>query len=165
VWSADSARAEELMQLDDDDFITQLSEAFEFRLGNITATSVRAGFPLSWHTADKWLDGRVLLIGDAAHGVHPLAGQGVNLGFGDVSALSLLLLPGQTVYQRRLLRGFERQRKAETVTATHLFSVLKLFYGQQSPVLCQIRDAGMSVVDKNLMIKRLVLQGAAHNMV
>ncbi|MCP4077583.1 MAG: UbiH/UbiF/VisC/COQ6 family ubiquinone biosynthesis hydroxylase [Gammaproteobacteria bacterium] len=164
VWSADTARAEELLQLPDKDFMLQLSEAFEFRLGSITAMSTRAGFSLSWHTADKWLDGRVLLMGDAAHGVHPLAGQGVNLGFADVAALQGLLKPGQPVYQYRLLRAFERQRKAEAVTATHLFSALKLFYAQQSPALCGIRDAGMSVVDKNAVIKRLVLQSAVHNM-
>ncbi len=164
VWSADTARAEELLQLPDKDFMLQLSEAFEFRLGSITAMSTRAGFSLSWHTTDKWLDGRVLLMGDAAHGVHPLAGQGVNLGFADVAALQGLLKPGQPVYQYRLLRAFERQRKAEAVTATHLFSALKLFYAQQSPALCGIRDAGMSVVDKNAVIKRLVLQSAVHNM-
>jgi len=164
VWSADTARAEELLQLSDEDFMLQLGEAFEFRLGSITATSHRAGFPLSWHTADKWLEGRVLLMGDAAHGVHPLAGQGVNLGFADVAVLQGLMKPGQPTYQRRLLRAFERQRKAEAITATHLFSALKLFYAQQSPVLCAIRDAGMSVVEKNAMIKRLVLQSAAHNM-
>jgi len=164
VWSADTARAEELLQLPDKDFMLQLSEAFEFRLGSITAMSTRAGFSLSWHTADKCLDGRVLLMGDAAHGVHPLAGQGVNLGFADVAALQGLLKPGQPVYQYRLLRAFERQRKAEAVTATHLFSALKLFYAQQSPALCGIRDAGMSVVDKNAVIKRLVLQSAVHNM-
>lgn len=89
VWSADTERADELLQLPEEDFRLQLAEAFEFRLGQITATSQRMGFPLSWHTADKWLEGRVLLMGDAAHGVHPLAGQGVNLGFADVAALQI----------------------------------------------------------------------------
>jgi len=165
VWSADSDRAEELLTLSDDEFMQQLGEAFEFKLGNITATSQRAGFPLSWHTAGKWLAGRVLLIGDAAHGVHPLAGQGVNLGFGDVAVLKSLLVSGKPVFQPRLLRRFERQRKAETVTATHLFSALKLMYGQRSPLVCQVRDMGMSMVDNNLMIKRLILQSAVQNMV
>lgn len=165
VWSADSEFADELMGLSDDDFRRQLSKAFELTLGDVTATSQRMAFPLSWHTANQWLAGRVLLIGDAAHGVHPLAGQGVNLGFGDVVALKQILLPGQPAFQARLLRGFERQRKAETITATHLFSALKFMYGQSSPVLCRVRDMGMSFVDKNRMIKRLVLQSAVHNMV
>ncbi len=164
VWSADTERANELLQLSEEDFRLQLAEAFEFRLGQITATSHRMGFPLSWHTADKWLEGRVLLMGDAAHGVHPLAGQGVNLGFGDVAALQGLLKPGQPVYQRRLLRGVERQRKAETTTATHLFSALKLIYAQQASLICSIRDVGMSIVEKNTIIKKLVLQSAVHNM-
>ncbi|MBT3204705.1 MAG: UbiH/UbiF/VisC/COQ6 family ubiquinone biosynthesis hydroxylase [Gammaproteobacteria bacterium] len=164
VWSADTERADELLQLPEEDFRLQLAEAFEFRLGQITATSQRMGFPLSWHTADKWLEGRVLLMGDAAHGVHPLAGQGVNLGFADVAALQILLKPGQPAYQRRVLRGFERQRKAETVTATHLFSALKLCYAQEAPLLCGVRNAGMSIVEKSSIIKRLVLQSAVHNM-
>ena len=165
VWSADTARAEQLLQMSDEDFKLQLAEAFEFKLGGITSIGKRAGFPLNWHAADKWLEGRVLLIGDAAHGVHPLAGQGVNLGFSDVASLNQIVKSGEVIYQRRTLRAFERQRKAETATATHLFTALKLLYGRQTSLLCRARDLGMSVVDNNILIKRLVLQSAVHNMV
>jgi ubiquinone biosynthesis UbiH/UbiF/VisC/COQ6 family hydroxylase len=165
VWSADTGRAEELLQLNEEEFIAELSAAFEYRLGNVVASSERAGFPLNWHTADQWLSGRVLLIGDAAHGVHPLAGQGVNLGFGDVTLLRQLFPAANTALdQRRLLRRFERQRKAETSAATHLFSALKRIYGQSSPALATLRDAGMNLVDKNMLLKRSVLQSAVRNM-
>lgn len=164
VWSADCTRAEELLQLSDDDFNQQLSEAFEYRLGAVTASSARAGFPLNWHSAGRWLEGRVLLVGDAAHGVHPLAGQGVNLGFGDVALLSRLLTTGQPVFHARLLRRFERQRKAETVAAMHLFSVLKSVYGQHNRFICKLRDIGMTVIEKNRLIKRLVMHSALQNM-
>lgn len=164
VWSADRIKADELLRLSDDDFKRQLSAAFDYRLGAVTACSARAGFPLNWHSAGRWLLGRVLLVGDAAHGVHPLAGQGVNLGFGDVALLTRLLTTGQAVFQVRLLRRFERQRKAETVTAMHLFSALKTVYGQHNPLICKLRDFGMNVVEKNRLIKRLVMQSALHNM-
>jgi len=166
VWSADSPRADALLQLGDDDFLDALSEASEYRLGQVTACSERAGFALSWHCAEQWLKQRVLLIGDAAHGVHPLAGQGVNLGFGDVALLGDLF-PGSaqvSLFNHRLLRRFERQRKSETLGATHLFTALKKVYGQSSPWLGRLRDSGMNLVENNLMIKRYVLQSAVHNM-
>ncbi len=164
VWSADSVRAEELLQLSDDEFKSQLTEAFEYKLGNITSIGKRAGFPLNWHVANKWLEGRVLLIGDAAHGVHPLAGQGVNLGFADVALLSYLLKPGEAIYRRSVLRSFERQRKAEAIAATHLFTALKMLYGNKLPFISWVRNMGMAVVDNNLRIKRRVLQSAVRNM-
>lgn len=164
VWSADTARAEALLQLSDEEFVEQLSKAIEYRLGVITAISARAGFPLGWHMAERWLEGRVLLIGDAAHGVHPLAGQGVNLGFADVALLARSLSAEQSIYNPKVLRRFERQRKAETSTAMHLFSALKLFYGQQNRLVSKARDMGMSVVEKNLLIKRLVMRSAMQNM-
>lgn len=165
VWSADTERAQELLALDDKAFMVQLGYAFERRLGKVTSCSQRMSFPLSWHSADRWLQGHVLLIGDAAHGVHPLAGQGVNLGFGDVSLLRQLLDSGQELFSYKLLRQFERQRKAETVTATHLFSALKQLYAQQNPLLCLARDLGMSVIENTHMLKRKVVQNAIENQV
>ena len=164
VWSADSERAAALMALDEKQFLWQLTEAFESRLGKVVDTSKRAAFPLNWHSADRWLEGRVLLIGDAAHGVHPLAGQGVNLGFGDVALLEALYTQNQSVYCKKSLRKFERQRKAETVTATHLFSALKTIYAQQNPFFCLVRDLGMSVVENSQFLKRAVVQNAIDNL-
>jgi ubiquinone biosynthesis UbiH/UbiF/VisC/COQ6 family hydroxylase len=164
VWSADSAMAEELLQLPDAEFMQQLSEAIQFRLGAVTAVSKRAGFPLAWHLTERWLHERVLFIGDAAHGVHPLAGQGVNLGFEDVALLASFFQQGMELYDHRLLRRFERQRKAEVATAMHLFSALKLFYAQENPLLCWCRDIGMSVVEKNQPLKRQVIRSATRNM-
>jgi len=152
------------MQLEDQEFRQELSKAFEYRLGAVTETSQRAAFPLSWHSADRWLKERVLLVGDAAHGVHPLAGQGVNLGFADVALLVQMMPTGDPVYQHKKLRQFERQRKAEAVTAMHLFSALKLLYGQQNTLLCKARDMGMSLVESNTLIKRLVMSSAMQNM-
>jgi ubiquinone biosynthesis UbiH/UbiF/VisC/COQ6 family hydroxylase len=164
VWSADDDRAEALMALDDAAFRAELGAAFEHRLGAITACSQRAAFDLGWHVAERWLDERVLLIGDAAHGVHPLAGQGVNLGFGDVDLLDRLLQPGQDPWQRRHLRRFERQRKSETFAASQLFSALKRIYGQSRPALSGLRDLGMSLVDREVMLKRWIITNAMRNL-
>ncbi len=164
VWSADEAYAEELLALDEAAFRAELAAAFEHRLGAVTACSDRAAFDLAWHGAERWLQGRVLLIGDAAHGVHPLAGQGVNLGFGDVALLDALLPAGADPWQRRLLRRFERQRKAETFAATQLFSGLKWIYGRNDPLTARLRDLGMGRVERQVILKRWVIGRALSNL-
>jgi 2-polyprenylphenol 6-hydroxylase len=164
VWSVDSEQAQSLMAMPQEDFIEALEQAFESTLGRITSCTERAAFALNWHSAEQWLQGRVLLIGDAAHGVHPLAGQGVNLGFADVSVLVDLFNAGESLYQPKRLRQFERRRKAETVTATHLFSALKSIYGRKHPIIALLRDLGMNVVDKSTLVNRMVTQRALNNL-
>ena len=164
VWSADDDYADALMALDEAAFRSELAAAFEHRLGVIGACSDRAAFDLEWHAAERWLEGRVLLVGDAAHGVHPLAGQGVNLGFGDVALLDALMPAARPPFRRSLLRRFERQRKAETFAATQLFSGLKWIYGQSNPLIARLRDAGMTLVERETLIKRRVVGNALSNL-
>ena len=164
VWSADTERGTQLLGMDDPEFMRALGEATEFRLGQITAISARAGFPLNWHISSQWLQGRTLLIGDAAHGVHPLAGQGVNLGFADVSLLIDWIEGEAAVSDYRLLRRFERRRKAQSATALHLFTGLKQLYGMTNPLLCFARDLGMWAVENNVSLKRQAVATALRNM-
>ena len=164
VWSCDNDFAEELRGLDEAAFCHALGEAFEYKLGAVTACGERLGFPLAWHQCEDWLRGRVLLIGDAAHGVHPLAGQGVNLGFSDVELLSRQLGDSGTRIRHQHLRRYARQRRSETWVATQSFSGLKWLYGLEQGSLTALRDLGMRTVDKVPWIKRVLMQKAVQNL-
>jgi 2-octaprenylphenol hydroxylase len=165
VWSCDTELAQELLKMDDESFCDAVGEAIEHRLGAIKSIGERLSFPLSWHTCQRWLENRVLLIGDAAHGVHPLAGQGVNLGFSDVDVLTKLIGGLENPWDQRKLRQFERQRKSETVIATHLFTGLKWLYGSDNFFVNRLRDFGMHRVQANPWSKRLLMKQAIRNMV
>ena len=164
VWTCDTGLAEQLIEMDDQSFCDALSHASEYKLGKVSRIGKRLCFPLGWHTCDQWLRGRILLIGDAAHGVHPLAGQGVNLGFSDVDLLDRLIGGLDNPWRRVKLRQFERQRKSETVLATHLFGSLKWIYGTDSASLCRLRNFGMQLVQDNVWCRRRLMQQAIRNM-
>ena len=163
VWSCDQALANELDELDEAGFCTALGDAFEYRLGRVTGCGERRSFPLGWHRCDHWLEGRVLLIGDAAHSVHPLAGQGVNLGFSDVDLCARLIGDCRDRVSGQSLRRFERQRKSETWLAGNSFSALKWVYGIDQSGFTRLRDLGMQVVDNTPWLKRALIGKAVRN--
>jgi len=165
VWSCDESYAEEILALTDDEFAQNLAQQIDFQFGEVSWVSKRLSFPLNWHLAEQWLKGRVLLIGDAAHGVHPLAGQGVNLGFADVINLLEQIGECRDPYQFKRLRRYERKRKSEAATALSLFTVLKLFYGIDVKPVNQFRDFGMRLVNRSLPLKRRLMTQAMNNMV
>ena len=164
VWSCDNTLAEAMLEADDDAFCAALGEAMELQLGDVLSVGERMSFPLGWHSCHQWLKNRVLLIGDAAHGVHPLAGQGVNLGFSDVDLLEKKIGHLSQAWNPKILRQFERQRKSETALATHAFSGLKWIYSIDTWPLNQMRDLGMQMVQANPAGKRLLMQQALRNM-
>lgn len=164
VWSCDEALADELINMDDELFCNALSRASENKLGEVTGIGRRLSFPLAWHSCEQWLKGRILLIGDAAHGVHPLAGQGVNLGFSDVDLLTRQIGNLDKPWHKARLRQFERQRKSETATATHLFSGLKWIYGLDNAGVSRLRDIGMQMVQASPWCRRQLMKQAIHNM-
>ncbi|MDH5353914.1 MAG: UbiH/UbiF/VisC/COQ6 family ubiquinone biosynthesis hydroxylase [Gammaproteobacteria bacterium] len=164
VWSCDNDFADDMMSLDDSGFCRALGDAFEGQLGRVERISQRQSFPLSWHSSERWLNNRVLLLGDAAHGVHPLAGQGVNLGFSDVGLLAQKIGGLEDAWNSKKLRQFERQRKSETALATHAFSALKSIYGLDHPAINQLRDLGMQVVQNSPVVRRLLMKQAMRNM-
>jgi 2-polyprenyl-6-methoxyphenol hydroxylase-like FAD-dependent oxidoreductase len=109
------------------------------------------------------LQGRVLLIGDAAHAVHPLAGQGVNQGFSDVELCAQLIGDCRGRVAQNQLRRFERQRKSETWLAGSSFSALKWIYGLEQGGVTRLRDLGMQIVDSTPWLKRGLVGKAVNN--
>ena len=163
VWSCSDELSISLMDLDDDDFCRQLSQAFENKLGSVTKTSQRARFPLSWQYAEQTVKGRSILIGDAAHSIHPLAGQGVNLGFSDVQLLSTLLTKTALLKPKKLLRKYERQRKHDSSITLQGMTAINTLFSSKNSLISQARGFGMNVIDQQIGIKRSIIQSAANN--
>ena len=129
VWSLPDDQAARVLALDDDAFANELARAFEGRLGNVDVRSPRAAFPLRLQLADAALAGRLLLLGDAAHVVHPLAGQGVNLGLRDVAGLRELVAgaAGNWDSPHRLRRWARRRRSENTMAALAFDGIDRVF--------------------------------------
>ena len=163
VWSCDDELAEQLSSVDNDAFCEALGEAFEYRLGEVTGAAQRRSFPLGWHSCERWLLGRVLLMGDAAHSVHPLAGQGVNLGFSDVDLCAHTIGACRDMIPQQLLRRYERQRKSETWFAANSFSALKWVYGLEQGGIPKLRNLGMHLIDSTPWLKRAMVGKAVQN--
>jgi ubiquinone biosynthesis UbiH/UbiF/VisC/COQ6 family hydroxylase len=163
VWSAPDALARELLALSHDDLTARVATAGSDALGALSMITPPAAFPLLSLRLPTSIAHRMALVGDAAHGVHPLAGQGVNLGFGDAQALASVLAERGPVGDAGapiLLERFAR-RRAEPVLAMHAVTdgLVRLF-GPRTPWLRTLRNAGLSAVDRLPMIKRALAQPA-----
>jgi 2-polyprenylphenol 6-hydroxylase len=164
VWSVQSAEAEVLLALDDAAFGERVTAASAGVLGALAPTTPRAGFPLRLMHAADYSRPRIALVGDAAHGVHPLAGQGVNLGFMDCAALAQVLgdamAGGGDIGDHVVLRRYERWRKAENLPAMALMDGLKRLFGSELPLLAWARRTGLGLVDRVEPLKRSLIRRA-----
>jgi 2-octaprenylphenol hydroxylase len=164
VWSADSERAEELLQLDDAAFRDTLSASLEHRLGAILDASPRFAFPLRQRHATSYIRHRVALVGDAAHTIHPLAGQGINLGLKDVEALAGELLgavgrggdPGDI----EVLGRYQRQRKGENLLMMAAMDGFKRLFGERRLPVRWLRNQGMQWIARSGPIKHQLMRHA-----
>ena len=163
VWSAPDAQAQELLALSHEAFAARVAEAGEHALGALRMITPPAAFPLQSLRLPTSIAHRMALVGDAAHGVHPLAGQGVNLGFGDAQALANVLAERGPVADAGapiLLERFAR-RRAEPVLAMHTVTDgLVRMFGPRTPWLRTLRNAGLSAVDRLPVVKRALAQQA-----
>lgn len=164
VWSARSERAEELLRLDGAALCERVAKAGGDRLGKLNVLAPAQGFPLAWMTVAPRVAPRVALIGDAAHVVHPLAGQGVNLGLGDARELVAMLAAGaerdEDPGRLSVLRQFERSR-AEVILAMQLATRgLKHLFGAESRGIVWLRNAGLNLTDRAEVLKQWLARRA-----
>ena len=147
VWSTTPEIARQAMNADDAKLGALLTEASDEVLGELTAAGPRGTFPLCAQHARNYVLPRLALIGDAAHAVHPLAGQGANLGLADASALSTVIeeaiRKGEHPGDRPVLRRYERARKGANATMLHLMTGLNQLFAAKSPTIGELRRAGM----------------------
>jgi len=164
VWSATPTQAEQLLACDEATFHRQLGAAFDFRLGIINASLQRASFPLLLQHARDYVRQRIALIGDAAHTIHPLAGQGVNLGLLDAAALAEVILDSVSDQQdpggQRSLRRYERWRKGDNLLTMAAMDGFKRLFGSPSEPLRWIRSNGLNLADSLPLIKQQLMYQA-----
>jgi 2-octaprenyl-3-methyl-6-methoxy-1,4-benzoquinol hydroxylase/2-octaprenylphenol hydroxylase len=165
VWTLPDAEAARVLALDDDAFRAELGAAFDFRLGEITATTARAAFPLRMRLADRYVSRRVALAGDAAHVVHPLAGQGMNLGFRDVACLRRVLRDanarGGDIGTAHVLRRYERERRSENALAARGLDLIERTFSSSRPLLASARGGALAVAGRFEPVRQLLADIAA----
>ena len=164
VWSVSEARAAELAALPAEDFCAALQQACGDALGAFTLTSERATWPLALSTADRWVGPGWALAGDAAHTVHPLAGQGLNLGLADASTLAGVLAAREywrALGDEKLLRRYERARKADVATMGAVTNGLNGLFAQNDGPLQALRNWGMNGFARSGLLKNWVTRQAA----
>lgn len=150
VWTLPTEEAGRLLSVDDDVFLRELDSAFALRLGRTLEVSARATFALQRQLATSYVRGRVLLVGDAAHVVHPLAGQGVNLGLRDVAALAQTLQhtrAGENLSAARLAR-WARQRRSENALSAYAFEGLNRAFSNDAFAPTLLRGAALGLAGR-----------------
>ena len=160
VWTLPNDEAERLRSADADDFERELEAAFGGELGAMRLLSPRAAFPLQRQLADTYLKDRVLLMGDAAHAVHPLAGQGVNLGLRDVAALRELVRAGGLASSSRIAR-WARTRKSENTVNAHAFETINRVYSNDGLWTTLLRGHALGITGKLPPLSRALWRHAA----
>lgn len=167
VWTTTPANAKRLLALSDAAFGLEVQSAAESVLGAVTASGPRASYPLRMLHSREYCRPGLVLVGDAAHTVHPLAGQGVNLGFLDAGALVQVLAqahrdgaPLDALGELRGLRRYERWRKSENAFALGLIDGLNRLFSHTDPRLGSLRRTGLELIDRSPAAKRLMIMRA-----
>ncbi|MBC7787541.1 MAG: FAD-dependent monooxygenase [Methylophilaceae bacterium] len=161
VWSLATEKAQALMNLNDTDFLAQLSLQCGGGLGDLQLVSQRLSFDLSKQNCMRLIAERLVLVGDAAHQIHPMAGQGVNLGFRDVMALEKVLAKIKSDRQpidQRALREYERARSADISSMMLLTDGLHRLFSNKTSFLKILRNWGLSSINQQLLVKKLLIK-------
>lgn len=161
VWSTSQAHARELLALPPEALCVRVSEASAGALGDLHPLTPPAAFPLSRMTSRRIARERVALVGDSAHIVHPLAGQGINLGLGDAHCLADLLAQAPDPGEGMLLRRFERSRAEDILALQWVTHGLFRLFGTNHAMIRRIRNLGLNLTNSNPVIKTLLARRAA----
>ena len=165
VWTETTSEAARIMALPEDAFHAELEQRFKLHLGDIKAVGKRRVHPLGFFVARSFIAERIALIGDAAHLIHPIAGQGLNMGLKDVAALAEVIVdaarlgldPGST----NVLERYQRWRRFDTMTMGIATDGLNRLFSNRSDLLRVVRDVGLGLVDRLPGLKRLFIREAA----
>lgn len=164
VWTERSDLTPGFMALDDTAFLAELRRRFGDWLGEIELTGPRFAYPLSLQHAARYTDQRLALIGDAAHGIHPIAGQGLNLGLRDVAALAEAVMDarrlGLDIGGADVLGRYERWRRFDTVLLAGVTDALNRLFSNDIPPVRLARDLGLAAVDRLPPLKKFLMRHA-----
>ncbi len=165
VWTERAAEAEKLVNSDDFVFLVELERRFGHRLGEIEIEGPRAAYPLGLTLARDFVKPRFALLGDAAHGIHPIAGQGLNMSFRDAAALAETVVDayrlGLDIGSMEVLRRYEQWRRYDTWQMGMTTDVLNRLFSNDFGPLRALRDVGLGIVDRLPKVKELFIGEAA----
>ena len=164
VWSVDDELVDDLLTLEEREFCRQIESAIEGRLGTVMSCSGRFAFPLRQRHAVNYVQPGVALVGDAAHTIHPLAGQGINLGLQDVAALAEEVLTatsrGTNPGQVEVLKCYQRRRKGENLAMMAAMDGFKRLFAERSLPVRWLRNAGMRGIERFGPLKQQLMRHA-----
>ena len=165
VWTETKSEAERMIALADAEFHAELEKRFGLHLGDLEVIGPRRAFPLGLFTAREFIAERIALVGDAAHIIHPIAGQGLNMGLRDVAALAEAIADaarlGLDIGAADVLERYQRWRRFDTMTMGVATDGLNKLFSNHSDVLRPARDVGLGVVERIPALKRVFIREAA----
>ena len=165
VWTERTQDAERIVALPDDEFHAELEKRFGLHLGELKVAGPRRAYPLGLYTARSFIAERLALIGDAAHVIHPIAGQGLNMGLRDVAALAESVADaarlGLDIGGPQVLERYQRWRRFDTMTMSVATDGLNRLFSNHSDALRLLRDVGLGLVERMPALKRTFIREAA----
>jgi len=164
VWTSSPETTDAYLKLSDADFCKALAEASEYKLGDFELVGGRGGFPLKLQFSPEYSQQRMVLIGDAIHTIHPLAGQGANLGLKDAVTLAEVIVQahqkGRDIASQQVLRRYERQRKGDNILVMGMMDGFKKLFGADDMLVQLTRSSGMSLVNSSTLVKNQICKYA-----
>ncbi|MDA9408943.1 ubiquinone biosynthesis hydroxylase [Bradyrhizobium sp. CCBAU 45384] len=165
VWTERRAEAARIIGLGDEEFHAELEQRFGLQLGEVKALDKPRAFPLSYFVARSFVAERLALVGDAAHVIHPIAGQGLNMGLKDVAALAEVVVDaarlGMDLGGADVLERYQRWRRFDTMAMGVATNSLNFLFSNKSTLLRTVRDIGLGIVDRTPPLKNLFIRQAA----